>query len=87
MKIEVNHQFKFAYVWLTQEEGRDQKIKEDLQPIIDAYKSQKYKFVCFISGNQDLIELTKGLLSLNKNLGVNSENLDAKQIKRNKLRL
>ena len=56
MKIEVNHQFKFAYIWLTNDEGSDEKIRVELQPLIDEYKEKKYKFVIYFSGKQELLE-------------------------------
>lgn len=71
MKIEVNHQFKFAYIWLTNDEGSDEKIRVELQPLIDEYKEKKYKFVIYFSGKQELLELTKSLLKHNKNLVCN----------------
>lgn len=71
MKVEVNDQFRFAFVWLTNEEKNNQQIRESLQPLMTEYKSKKYKFVVFESGSRDLLEQTKGLLSHNKNLRAN----------------
>ena len=71
MKIEVNDQFRFASVWLTNEEKDNQQIRESLQPIMKEYKSKKYKFEVFESGSRDLLEQTRGLLSHNKNLRAN----------------
>ncbi len=68
MQIEVNEQFKFASVWLTNEEKNDTDIIKSLQPVIKKYREMKYRFVVFQSGNQNLLELTKGLLAHNKNL-------------------
>lgn len=69
MKVEVNERFKFACVWLTNEEKEDQQIRESLKPLMAEYKKRKYKFVIYESGDRDLLEQTKGLLSHNKNLG------------------
>lgn len=71
MKVEVNDQFRFASVWLTNEEKNDQQLRESLQSLIAEYKSKKYKFVIFESGSRDLLEQTKGLLGHNKNLRAN----------------
>lgn len=68
MKVEVNDKFKFACVWLTKEEKNNEKIKINLDALIQEYKEKKYKFVIFESGEKDLLELTKSLLSHNKNL-------------------
>lgn len=69
MKVEVNERFKFACVWLTNEEKVNEQIRESLKPLMAEYKARKFKFVIFESGNRDLLEQTKGLLSHNKNLG------------------
>lgn len=71
MNVEVNEQFRFACVWLTNEEKNDQQIRESLKPLMAEYKLKKYKFAVFESGSRDLLEQTKGLLSHNKNLKVN----------------
>lgn len=68
MQIEVNEQFKFASVWLTNEEKENSEVLASLQPFIDKYRAMKYRFVTFQSGTQDLLELTQGLLAHNKNL-------------------
>ncbi len=68
MKIEVNDQFKFASVWLTNEEKNNPEVREKLLPLMMEYKEKKYKFVIYESGIRDLLEQTKGLLSHNKNL-------------------
>lgn len=72
MNIEVNQNFKFASVWLTNEEKEDEQIREELVPIINAFREKKYRFVVFESGNQNLVELTAALLSHNRNLAVKS---------------
>lgn len=71
MKVEVNDRFRFASVWLTNEEKNNQQIRVSLQSLMAEYKSKKYKFVVFESGDRDLLEQTKGLLSHNKNLRAN----------------
>lgn len=72
MQVEVNEQFKFASVWLTNEEKDNSDVLGSLQPLIDKYKAMKYRFVVFQSGTQNLLELTQGLLAHNKNLARNS---------------
>lgn len=74
MQIEVNEQFKFASVWLTNDEKNDADIMESLQPVIQKYREMKYRFVVFQSGTQNLLELTQGLLAHNKNLAQNNPN-------------
>ena len=69
MEVEVNDRFRFASVWLTNEEKDNPQVREKLQPLMD--KEMKYKFVIFESGSRDLLEQTKGLLSHNKSLVAN----------------
>lgn len=68
MQVEENEQFKFASVWLTNEEKDNADIINSLQPLIEKYKKMKYKFVIFQSGKQNLLDVTKDLLAHNKNL-------------------
>lgn len=73
MQLEVNDEFRFVSIWLTNEEEmeRDQYIQE-LQEQIDDYRARKYKFVVYYSGTGNLLQLTGDLLSHNKNL-INQE--------------
>ncbi|MBE5947392.1 MAG: hypothetical protein E7259_10735 [Lachnospiraceae bacterium] len=72
MKIEIDDKIKHVYVWLTKEESKDSLVMEEIKPMLDEYKDNKYKLIVFHSGEGDLIELTKGLLSHNKNLALNN---------------
>lgn len=73
MQLEVNDEFRFVSIWLTNEEEseRDRYIQE-LQEQIDDYRIRKYKLVVYYSGTGDLLQLTGDLLSHNKNL-INQE--------------
>ena len=88
MQVEVNEQFKFASVWLTNEEKDNAEIINSLQPLIEKYKKMKYKFVVFQSGKQNLLDLTKDLLAHNKNLDKSciSDTADVKQRKKASVR-
>ncbi|MCI8785562.1 MAG: hypothetical protein HFI84_02750 [Eubacterium sp.] len=83
MQVEVNEQFKFASVWLTNEEKDNADIIDSLQPLMEKYKKMKYRFVVFQSGGQNLLDLTKDLLAHNKNLDKNSTD-DTAEIKKEK---
>lgn len=72
MNIEVNDQFKFASVWLTNEEKDNQQIREDLIPIVNEFRARKFKFVIYESGKGNLQELTESLLIHNKNLAIHN---------------
>lgn len=66
--IEVNSVFMFACVYLTSEEEADPETEAKLATLIQKYRSMKYKFVVMHSGKEDLLEVTKALLSHNKNI-------------------
>ena len=68
--IEVNDAFKFVCVYLTSEEEGDSEIEKRLTLLIDKYRSKKYKFFVMHSGKEDLLDLTKALLSHNKNIPI-----------------
>ena len=70
MNIDVNDEFKFAVIWLTNEEKESQNIQDSIKSIMAEYRQKKYKFVIMESGRQDLLELTKSLLNHNKNLAI-----------------
>lgn len=77
MQLEVNDEFRFVSIWLTNEEEaeKDQYIQE-LQEQIDDYRARKYKFVIYYSGTGDLLQLTGDLLSHNKNLMNQEKNVE-----------
>ncbi len=64
----MNDEFRFASIWLTNEEKNNQEIRDEIFPLIEKWKSRKYKFVIYESGQRNLLEQTKGLLNHNKNL-------------------
>ena len=70
MNIEINDEFKFAGVWLTNQEKEDDRIRNELLPIIRKFRDKKYRFVIYESGKENLAELTGALLSHNRNLAL-----------------
>lgn len=68
MQIEIDEQRKLASIWLTKEEEHKAHTSDLLDFLKEKYRGRKYRFVIFHSGDQDLLDLTKGLLAHNKNL-------------------
>ena len=62
MQLRVNEPSRFFEVWLTQDERDDAALQASLQPLIEEYKSRKYRPVLFVSGTEDLKENTAALL-------------------------
>ena len=63
MKIEVCEESRIVYYWLTREE-RDN--HPELKTEYKNWKSKKYEVCTFISGSENLLDLTKDLLKHNK---------------------
>lgn len=62
MEIHVRDGSKLVEVWLTNSEKRDVELRERLKPLYREYKKNDYLVAVFESGEQDLTELTSGLL-------------------------
>ncbi len=57
---------KIVEVWLTNAEKDDPEVHESLKPLYKEYKEKKYLVAVFMSGTQDLYELTRDLLIYNR---------------------
>lgn len=62
MEIHVRDGSKLVEVWLTKTEEQDAELRERLKPLYQEYKAKSYLVAVFLSGEQDLAELTSGLL-------------------------
>lgn len=62
MEIHVRHGSRLVEIWLANSEKRDAKLRERLKPLYREYKGKGYLVAVFESGEQDLTELTGGLL-------------------------
>lgn len=66
MEINTKDDRKIVEVWLTNEEQRDQAVRESLKPLYQKYKAKKYTVAVFLSGSRDLTEETAALLRRSK---------------------
>lgn len=66
MEINVRDDRKIVEVWLANEEKQDQAVEENLKPLYQQYKAEKYTVAVFRSGSRDLAEETVALLRRNK---------------------
>lgn len=62
MEIHVRHGSKLVEIWLANSEKRDTELRARLRPLYREYKGKGYLVAVFESGEQDLTELTSGLL-------------------------
>lgn len=82
MDIQVNDEKKLVCVWLTREEQEDERVKEQLKPLYQKYREQKYLVSVFLSGTQNLYEQTRDLLLYNRRRQAEREVQKQKQASR-----
>lgn len=63
IEINVHDKEKYVSVWLTKAESQEEDMHISLTPLCRHWKERKYRVVVFESGDQNLAEQTKGLLS------------------------
>lgn len=68
MVLEVCERNKIAYYWLSRSEKDDNELRESLRPEYSDWKTKGYKVCVFLSGNGNLVDLTKDLLVHNKEI-------------------
>lgn len=56
MQVEINDQEKTLFIWMTSKEREDPDTHQQLRPLFQEYKKQKYIVATFESGKQDLYE-------------------------------
>lgn len=62
MEIHVGDGGKLVEIWLSNSEKRDTELRERLKPLYREYREKHCLVAVFESGEQDLTELTSGLL-------------------------
>ena len=73
LEINVRGGDQIVEVWLTREEKQDADLRERLKVLYQEYRARKFLVAVFESGEQDLEELTCGLLGYNKKRAVQLE--------------
>lgn len=66
MEVTVKKESKIVEVWLTKAERDDVAFRESLKPMYKKYQEQKYLVAEFLSGDEDLYDLTRDLLLFNR---------------------
>jgi len=64
--LEVCEEKKIAYYWLSKEEKENEELRQSLKPQYGEWKRKGYKVCVFLSGSENIVELTKELLVHNK---------------------
>ena len=68
MQIDIHPEKKLVCIWLTKAESADISAQEQLRPLYDKFRKQKFLVAVFRSGNQKLTDLTSELLRYNRKL-------------------
>ena len=66
MEIYVQENKRLVELWLTREEQQDQEIKRKLEGVYSEGKEQGWMVAVFLSGREELSELTSVLLRHNR---------------------
>lgn len=66
MTLEVCEKNRIAYYWLSREEKDNVDIQNKLKDKYGEWRSKGYKVCTFVSGSENLVDLTKELLIHNK---------------------
>ena len=68
MQIDIHPEKKLVCICLTKAESADASAQEQLRPLYDRFRKQKFLVAVFRSGGQDLTDLTSELLRYNRKL-------------------
>ena len=66
LTVEVKEQEKRVNIWLTRAESGDEQLRKSLKPLYREYKAKRFLVAVFVSGSEDLEELTLELLRYNR---------------------
>ena len=66
MEMHIKEDNHIVEIWLTKAEKQDTVLQEKLKSLYNKYRKEKYLVAVFISGEGDLYEGTKALLTYNK---------------------
>lgn len=66
MEMHVREDKRIVEIWLTKAEKQDAVLQEKLKSLYNIYRKEKYLVAVFMSGDGDLYEETRELLTYNK---------------------
>ena len=65
MFVQINDPKKMVLIWLSHQDQADAQTKEKINRISKTYSNKKYIVGVFLSGQEDLLQQTSGLLCHN----------------------
>lgn len=66
MELNLHPECKIAEIWLTKKERGDRALQRKLRQAYGKYRSQGYTVAVYLSGGQDLSDMTEQLLCCNQ---------------------
>lgn len=66
MEVNIQHNQKVVEVWLTTSEKQDASLSEKLKTLYRKFKGKGYLVAVYLSGKQDLCEISSQLLCYNR---------------------
>lgn len=66
MELNVRNDSKIVEIWLTQDEKQDTQVQKELKLVYQSFQGSDYTIATFLSGGQDLAEVTSGLICYNR---------------------
>ena len=66
MELNVRNDSKIVEIWLTRDEKRDAQVQKELKLVYQSFKGTGYTVATFLSGGQDLTEVTSDLTCYNR---------------------
>lgn len=66
MELNLHPEHKIAEIWLTKKERGDRDLQRKLRQAYDEYRSQGYTVAVYLSGEQNLADMTGQLLCQNQ---------------------
>ena len=66
MELNVRNDSRIVEIWLTRDEKRDERVREELKLVYQSFKGTGYTVAAFLSGDQNLTDTTSGLICYNR---------------------
>lgn len=66
MELNVRNENRIVEIWLTKAEKQDERVQRELKLVYQSFKGTGYTVATFLSGDQDLTDMTSGLICYNR---------------------
>lgn len=66
MELNVRNDSRIVEIWLTRDEKRDEWVQRELKLVYQSFKGTGYTVATFLSGDQNLTDMTSDLICYNR---------------------